>query len=156
MSRQVTINNTTYTLPLQADEAPWGSDLSDIIQALIDVANTVTSPGDISTTTFVLANNQASTAPVTGLAFDPALVRSATVTYSIYRSTTTDEVAEHGVMLIAYKSTDNSYEIARYSVGDAGVEFSIPSTGQAQFTSSNLAGASYAGSLKFNAKAFVQ
>lgn len=156
MSTTVTVNNTTFTLPAQSDNAPWGADLSDLIAALVEVANTVVSVGDIAATTFTLANNISSAASVTGLTFDISTILSSTITYTVYRTTDSNEVTERGVILLAYKPTANTFELAQYHVGDAGVEFTVNSSGQFLYTSSNIAGTNYAGTLKFSAKSTVQ
>lgn len=156
MATQVTINGTTYFIPVQGQNPPWGEELHDLLQALVTIANNTFSVGDISTTNFTIANNNTSASDVTSLSFDPAVIRSATITYSIYRSTSINELSEHGHILVTYKNTANTWELARFAVGDAGVTFSILPTGQIQYVSSNLAGTSYTALLKFSAKAIQQ
>lgn len=156
MSTTVTINNTNYTLPEQGSESPWGSDLSDLISALVDVANTVVSTGDILATTYSLANNVSSATAVTGLAFDISTILASTITYTIYRTTDSNEVTEHGVIFLAYKPTAATFELSQHHVGDAGVEFTVNSSGQFLFTSSNISGTNYSGTMKFSAKSTLQ
>lgn len=156
MSKTVTVNGTNFTLNQQGDNPPWGENLSDLIEALVEVANSVAGPNDILTTSFDLANNISSATNVTGLQFSTAAVRSAIINYSLYRSSSTNELSECGVMLITYKSTANTWELAQYSVGDAGVTFTITSTGQIRYQSTDIGSTSYSGKLKFNAKAFAQ
>jgi len=156
MSTQVTINNATYDLPTQGDAAPWGEDLTAVIQALITVAGTVTGTGDITPKSFSLTNNQSSAANITNFSFDTASVRSAICRYSIYISTTLEEHCETGHLYLSYKSTANSWDIVQTGGGTSGVVFSITSAGQVQYTSTNITGSSYVGKLKFDAKAFTQ
>jgi hypothetical protein len=158
LSRQVTINGNTYTLNEQGDNPPFGEQQSELISALVDVSNSVVGTGDILQTSFSLANDvtEEDNANVTGLQFDTSQVRSAIIEYSIYRSTSSDELSECGTMLVTYKSTASSWEVARYSVGDAGVTFTLTSAGQAQYTSSDMAGTGYSGLLKFRARSFTQ
>ena len=156
MSKQVTISGTTYTLNQQGDSPPWGEDLSSLLEALVEVANSVVGTGDILTTSFSVANNISSATNITGLVFDPAQIRSAIISYSVYRSTNSTELSEAGQIMVTYKSTANSWELARYSVGDAGLTFTMLPSGQMQFTSTNMSGTGYSGLLKFNAKAFTQ
>jgi len=94
--------------------------------------------GDISLSTFSAANNQASLANVTGLAFSNGVVRSFDAIVSVAIDATTDLFAEyklHGIQ----KSSDweLSYE---YLGDDTGVGFDITSSGQVQYISSNISG----------------
>jgi hypothetical protein len=156
LAKNVTINGTTYNLPQQGDSPPWGESLSDLIEALVSVANNTISTGDILTTSFAVANNITSQTNVTGLLFDPAAVRSAVIEYSIYRATSDTELSEGGVMLVTYKSGAGTWEVAQYSVGDAGITFTCSNSGQFKYTSTNLSGTSYTGLLKFKARAMTQ
>lgn len=156
MSIPVVISGATYDLPQQGQNPPWGDDLSSLILALINIANSSSGPSDILTTNFSLANNVAAPANVTGLFFDPSTVRSAIISYSLYRSTNSNEVSEAGQIIITYSSTAGTWELAQYDVGASGVVFSITNSGQVQYTSSNVIGASYSGKLKFSAKSFLQ
>lgn len=156
MATTITINGTDYQLPTQGTNPPWGSDLSSIIEAIADVVNNLSAAGDILTTSFSVPNNQSSAAVVTGLSFDTATIRSAVVTYSVYRSTTTEELAEEGLLLLTYKNTANEWVMSRTSNADAGLVFDVTSAGQVTYTSSNMSGASYTGLLKFKAETFSQ
>lgn len=155
MPVNITINGTTFQLPIQSDNPPWGTELTDIIEALADVANNSVGPGDIETTTFVLANNQSSPVPITGLFFDQSTVRSAEISYSIDLSTSSTELVENGKLFLNYDSTSNSWQQMQFSNGYTGVIFSV-SSGQVNYTSPNVAGSSFSGKLVFNAKAFSQ
>jgi hypothetical protein len=94
--------------------------------------------GDIAHSSFSAANNQASAANVTGLAFAAANVRSfkAQVSVSIDATTDLNEVFElTGIQLAS------GFVMASSSVGDdSGVVFTITSAGQVQYTSQNSAG----------------
>lgn len=152
MAIQVTISGTTYELPQQGENPPWGTELSDIILALVAVANSITGPGDIETTTFVIPNNQVSPIPVTGLFFDQSTIRSAQVDYSIDLSTDSVELVENGSVLINYNTTTNTWTQSQFSNGFTGVVLTI-TNGQFTLTSPNISGINYSGSLSFNAKA---
>lgn len=156
MSVTITINGTPYNCPTQGQSPPWGEDLTDIILALTEVANNVAGTGDITKTTFLFANNQASAANITGLSFDSSLIRGAIVDYSIYRSTSLAEESETGQIYLNYKSTANTWEFAQVASGSCGITLSITSLGQMQYTSTNLSGTSYSGKIVFTAKAFTQ
>lgn len=152
----ITIAGTDYNLPEQGTNPPWGTDLSAIITALTAVTNTLNGPADILTTSFTITNNTPSVSNVTGAAFDTASVRSAIISYSLYRSSTTTEMCETGQIYLSYKSTAGAWEIAQYYSGTSGVVFTITAGGQLQYTSTNFGGSSYVGKMKFNAKSFLQ
>lgn len=156
MSIQVQIQGTTYSLPGQGQNPPWGEDLSAIIQALIVVANTQSGTGDIQTSSFNVANNQVAPANVTGMAFDSAQIRTGIISYSLDRATSTQELSEGGQLIATYNSMSSSWELIRYAGGNSDVIFSITNAGQVQFISSNMSGSGYVGLIRFNAKAFAQ
>lgn len=155
MAKNITIGGTTYSLPTQGQNPAWGKDISDIIEALSDVLGTLSGTGDILTTNFTIANGQSSAANVSSLSFDVGTIRSAIVSYSIYRSTSTAEAGECGFLLLTYLTTANAWTLASYSNDDSGVSFSITAAGQLQYVSDTIAGSSYSGLMKFNARAFT-
>lgn len=156
MSIPIVINGTTYSLPEQGQLAPWGEDLSALIEALANSVNTFLGPADILLTTFNVANNVTSATNVTGAAFDPSQVRSAILSYSIYRSTSSTEAAETGQLLLTYKTQASAWDLAQTFGSASGVTFTITAGGQIQYTSSNLGGTGYVGLMRFSAKAFLQ
>lgn len=162
MAKTITISGTSYSLPSQNDPGPWGEDLSDLIEAMSTVLNTLNGTGDILTTNFTIADAQGThpsstgAANVTGLSFDVGTVRSAIVSYSIYRSTDSAELGEVGFMLLTYMTDADAWTMTRYANDDAGVAFFISDAGQVTYTSTDMAGASYSGLMKFKASAFTQ
>jgi hypothetical protein len=107
------------------------------------------SAGDLSETSFALANNQASAVDVTGFAFANATVRSFNATVSVEIDATADlfEAVElRGVQ------KGSGWELSQTGTGDDSlVLFSITAAGQIQYTSANYAGFS-SGSIKFRAQ----
>ena len=102
--------------------------------------------GDISNTSFGFINNTTIAANITGLAFNQASVRSFTAYVGIDRSG--DGFYEEYEINGINKGTD--FDISLESVGDdTGLEISITTSGQVQYTSSNLTSG---GVLKFRAK----
>ena len=156
MPTPVILQGTSYNLATQSDSPPWGSDQNALIQALVTIANSTTGSSDILTTSFNLTNNQIAAANIVGLSFDTSQVRSAVIPYSIYISTATNEFSECGTIYITYKSTANTWELAQNYVGSSGLVFTVTPSGQVQYTSTNVSGASYVGKLKFKASAFLQ
>ena len=152
-----TINGTSFNFPTQGDDPPWGDEIVSTITAIVNTLNTLNGTGDILTTSFTISNNVSSASNVTGLNFDPTVVRSAIIDYSIYRSSTTpNELSECGSMYVTYKSTAGSWEIAQYNVGNSGVVFTVTNGGQIQYTSSDIGSGGYVGKIKFKARAFTQ
>jgi hypothetical protein len=103
-------------------------------------------------TSFTIANNQSSAANVTGLLIDGASTRSFILDYSIYRQTATalSGVAQVGQLRGVYNTQSASWFMSDdFSGQNAGVTFSILSSGQIQYTSTNIAGTSYVGTLKY-------
>jgi len=90
------------------------------------------STGDIAETSFTAADNQVSAANVTGFAFANGTVRSFTALVSIVRDTTYAQYTLTGIQKAASWNLDQSL------LGDdTGLEFSITSGGQIQYTSTN-------------------
>lgn len=101
----------------------------------------------------VIANNQITDAAISGLLFDGSLFRSFIVEYWAYRTTDINEVAEAGEIRGVYATVAATWAIAVGGVaGDAGLNFNISSSGQITYTSSNLAGTTYVGNIKFVVK----
>jgi hypothetical protein len=104
-----------------------------------------------SETSFSIANNQTIT-NVTSLLIDGVSNRSFTIDYSIYRQTDTalSAVAEAGQLRGVYNTQSATWFMSDdYSGQNSGVTFSILGSGQIRYTSSNIAGANYVGTLKY-------
>lgn len=107
-----------------------------------------TSAGDISESSFSLANNQAVAADVTGLLFAPGVVRSFSALVSVEIDATADLFEQFTLQGI---NKNGSFNMAVDAVGDnSGVTFSITSGGQVQYTSGNAPGF-VSGLIKFRA-----
>ncbi len=155
MSKSVTISGTTYTLNQQSDDPPWGEEISDLLQALVDVANNSVGTGDIPNTSFNSLALTATNLPVTNLIFDPSVVRSAVIDYSISRITSTAEENECGTMYITYNTLAGTWSLNQNYVGSSGVSFTIGNDGQINYTSLTMAGSGYSSKMRFKAQAFT-
>lgn len=95
-------------------------------------------PNDIGETSFSAANNQSSAADVTGFLFNNANTRAFKAMISVSIDATSDlfEIFElWGIQ------KGSSWELSQVSTGDdSGVDFSITTGGQVQYTSTNVAG----------------
>lgn len=83
--KSVTIGSDTYQLPLQGSDPPWGEELSDLIDAMVDAINVTQGAGDITETSSIILNT-AGLKDIVGLAFDPNSIRSAEISYNFSRS----------------------------------------------------------------------
>jgi hypothetical protein len=96
--------------------------------------------------TFKIENNKSSATDVTVLKFDSRGISQAVIEYLIQRITTGDdavELLESGILIAVYKPTSDSWALVEVDVdhpSDSGVTFSITSSGQIQYTSSDVAG----------------
>lgn len=105
-----------------------------------------------------LLNNQAAPLAVTGLVFDKAQIKAAQVDFEVYRQTDSGSVMEAGTLFLAHRTATDTWEISLQSqFDDAGVTFSVNSSGQVLYVSDNFAGTSYTGRLRFtNIRKFKQ
>ena len=85
--KEVTVGNETYQLPLSGSGAPWGEELSDLINALVNAMNIVQGPQDIQETSATVLNTSG-LKDITGLAFNVSTLRSAEISYNLSRKTT--------------------------------------------------------------------
>jgi hypothetical protein len=129
---------------------PDSSTIKAALQALETKVDTMVSgsAGDIVETSFSLANNQASPASVTGLAFSNSAVRGFKALVTVEIDATLDLFETFELVGI---NKAGSFEMAISAVGDdSGVVLSITAGGQVQYTSANYSGFS-AGAIKFRA-----
>lgn len=160
MPINLNVNNNNFAYPSDGDEPGWGNAATGWAEEVTTVLSGVQGSDDILPTSFNVANNIASPADVVGLIFNPTTVRSAEVSYSIYRRTDTNELAETGRMLVVYKNGGNTGE--KWSVGqtilgdDSGVVFTMTDAGQIQYTSNDVTGSNYVGQIRFYAKSITQ
>jgi len=118
------------------------------VQTIVDLAG-AGSAGDIAETSFAIANNQASPADVTGLAFANATVRGFEVLATVEIDATADLYETYALYGIQKGA---SWDMSQESVGDdSGIIFSITNAGQIQYISQSYAGF-VSGSIKFRAR----
>lgn len=82
-----TIGSEEYQLPLPGASAPWGEELSDLIDALCDAINIVQGPQDIQETSATILNTSGEK-DITGLAFNTSTIRSVEISYNMSREIT--------------------------------------------------------------------
>lgn len=158
MPKVLIINNSPYSYPTSGDEPGWGGDATGWAVGVTEVLNDLLGPNDILETAFNIANAQAAPVDITGLAFNTASVRSATIDYSIFRRSDTnpDGNTEKGRIEIVYDNLAG-WSIGQGSIiGNSGVNISILSSGQLQYTSTDIGALNYIGTMKFKARTTQQ
>lgn len=153
MSKQLTINGVTFNYPSPGENPDWGEAATDWAEAVTDALSGITVVGDISPTLVSIDNNIAVAQDVSGLSFDSAIIRSAIVEYFVFRSTSTTEQLESGSIVLIYSTDDNEWRLSQMHNGESLVVFTITPSGQMQYTSNNMSGASYSGRMRFRARA---
>jgi hypothetical protein len=97
-------------------------------------------------TSFELVDNQTTAAPIEGLKFDPLKNQQIFIDYIIQRITGSSELIETGILAIVYKPKAATWSVSKLVTGvpdNAGITFSITSSGQLQYTSTDMAGTVY-------------
>lgn len=159
MSKQLTVDGTIYNYPENRDPAGWGEEATAWAEAVTDVLSNFSGPGDIAQTVATIQNDSLGAfLPISGLFFDPVVVRGAIVEYATYRVTTGGgamEKAEIGTMYLIYKSTAATWDFARVGAGGPDLDFDITTAGQVRYKSTPLTGTGYSGTIKFRARALT-
>jgi len=115
---------------------------------LLESVLAIASHGGAQITAFAIANNVGVAASVTGLLFSALSFKSAKIFYGIDRRTTSSNVQQTGTLTLIYDATDAIWRISDQSdFDDAGVVFTINGSGQINYTSTNISGTSYVGTL---------
>lgn len=121
----------------QSNQAPSVDSVKTYIDSSTPSGSLEKANGDINLTSFVGAAG-ASNADVTGLAFNPVVVRSFKALVSVSRDATADLFEAFEILGL---NRGGQWEIAYSSLGDAsGVSFDIDNTGQVTYTSDSPAG----------------
>lgn len=106
--------------------------------------------GGSQITPFSIANNQVAAANVTGLVIDSVVTKAAIISYAIDRQDATPrKESQVGQLHVIYDNVAAAWLINDTSVlENAEVVFSINTSGQVLYTSSNFTGGSYVGTLR--------
>lgn len=150
----VDIHGTTLKgLPINADELMiWDSVAvanKRVTKSSLFTGYLAASAGDLAEGSFSSANNQSSAADVTGFAFANGTVRGFDATVTVFIDATSDLFEEFKLQGIQKGSL---WEMTTTSVGDdSGITFSITTSGQIQYTSTNVSGFTL-GTIKYRAQ----
>jgi hypothetical protein len=153
------IRGTIITLPESAGSPNWAPALLAMFTAIQEALELSVGEADIAPQVLNIdAFNNATNQDVIGLAFSPSVVRSAEISYYVFRETTTNNAAETGTIYIEYNANNSvgqKWLFSRECVGNGSIDFNITDAGQVQFTTTALAGSSHTGSLGFLAKSIL-
>lgn len=155
---ELVIQGTTYEIPSPGESPDWAEGLLAWIQAINEAVNLLLGPDDILPRSANLLNNQAAPVLIRGFFFNPATVRAANIQYTIFRQTANTTVVENGEILLNYNGdapATEKWKISQDRSGNAETLFTITDDGQFYYTSSDIVGANYTGTLRFQAKSLV-
>lgn len=166
-----TIGNPSLSVPATIVPAWWLNAIQEELLAVILAAGLTPNKAvstqlrdsilglsqDYAQTPFTLANNQSSFANVTGMIFDKTVHTTAIILFEAYRKDGAQERKVSGRMHAIYKPVLDIWELhgveafgADDLTTEVGLEFEVvAATGQVRYKSSNFAGGSYVGVLKF-------
>lgn len=156
MSKTVIVGTEEFQIPEVGENPGYGEQLSDFFVAVADALSSVQKPNDIIQTSANIANNVSVATNIPGYSFDTSEVRAISSQFLITRSTDTPAVTITESGYIEGNFDGTNWNISIRSNGNSGVDLSITPAGQIQYTSTDLAGAGYVGSIIFEAKVFNQ
>jgi hypothetical protein len=144
MSKKLKVNSKVFNFPDEAKEPNWGQVISDWAAEVTEVLENEFGDGSIAETQSIIENNVSDAAQktVAGMVFNNNIVKSAIISYRIYRKTNlSTESSESGQLTVLYSETDllNKWSIQReINNGDPTlVYFDIDNSGQVKYHSSD-------------------
>lgn len=161
MSIKLTIQGTTYEYPIPGEDPNWAEGATDWAEAVTLALSTLLGPGDILQSTFTINNNVSIPANINGLLFDPGTVRSANISYAVYRTSTAQPAGntESGTIYINYDdsaTSGNKWSLTQQINNNAGIVFNILDNGQIQYTTNDIGNTGYFGKITFSAKSLAK
>lgn len=168
MAVSITIGSTIIDFPSSAQEQNWAPNVIEFAQAVEDALSALIGPFDIGVRIMNIDDYAADASPgfiqvtdaVKPLEFPTATfpglgVRSAIVTYAVYRKTSLETRTETGTLTLLYNDS-NTWEIQRDYIGDANCYFQVTSSGRVEIKLDALTGTDVNGRVTYQAKALVQ
>ena len=159
MAVTLIVNNVPIDYPEQGEQQPWGESATNWAVEVTKVLSSLRGPYDIAETTAIINSLQETEESIQGLFFNSNTVRMFTVTGNIVRTTDLEEKYEQYTLTGIYRGPTLGWILQQESIGDDSlVSFSINSSGQIQYTSSELSGnqATYSGLITFRAIGIAQ
>jgi len=155
----ITITGTTVSFPDSAASPNWATAVIQFAQLVEGALNLVISAFDVPPQVYSMVANANSNVNLNALSFPTANVRAAFISYSVYRSTNTNNADEAGNLIVVYNPNGlvgSKWELIQSKAGNAQVTFNITDTGQVQFSSTALSGINHIGTISFFAKTLQQ
>ena len=116
--------------------------------------------GAIEQTEQIINNNEGTPTNITALVFDGASYSGVDIDYEIYREDANPEYRlEKGTLSLYYKNSTWFLDYGSTAGEDSGVSLTIATVagvGTVKYTSDNMAGGSYTGTINFKARTFQQ
>ena len=117
-------------------------------EQLLEAINILIPQGGSAPVEVSIANNQVAPLAIAGLAFPQATVKAARIVFDAHREDAGQKLDETGELWITHNAT-SGWRITKQSFhDDVGITFTINSSGQILYTSTNFTGGSYAGTLR--------
>lgn len=154
MSVQITIQGNVIDFPTSGSSPNWAPAVTEFAQSVETALLAAVGPYDIAPQTLDIPNSLPNFTDLVGISFPSTVVRSFTITYTIYRSATLPSVglAESGTIVGVYDDLATNWILQREFIGDdASVEFDIENAlaGQLRYKST-ISG--YPGKITLSAK----
>ncbi len=160
MPIDIIIQGTLIQIPSSGESPNWSSGIIEAFQAIESALNSAIGTFDVAPQVFNGdAYNPGTGISLPNLSFSTSDVRSADISYAVFRETTTTNAAEAGRITVVYNpnnSIGNKWEIQRDYVGDGQITFAISDLGQVSFTTTTLAGINHTMRISYSAKALEQ
>lgn len=156
----LTISGTVVSLPVSTASPNWSPAILQAFTLIAAALEGLSGTFDVSPQVLdISAFNTATNENVTNLTFSNTAVRSAIISYYVYRETDSANASESGQIFIDYndnRPATEQWAFSQETVGNANVSFSITDSGQVRFSTTALAGSSHVGSIGFVAKTVIQ
>jgi hypothetical protein len=156
MPKILVVGNDEFSFPLEGDDGAesggYGEEVSSWAEAVTRALQTVQQPNDIPISTATILNNITSPANVLGFSFDTSEVISIKGEYIVRRSTDSESFVQDGVIEGNYDGSN--WNLSHEYRSSAGITFDMTPAGQITYTTTNLSGLNYEGSIIFKAKVF--
>jgi hypothetical protein len=154
MPKILVVGTESFDFPEEGENSGYGESVTDWAVAVTDALTTVQQPNDIVRTSASILNNISSPTAVAGFLFDSSEVVSINAEFVITRTTDSpaQTLVQSGFIEGNYNGT--TWVATIRSIRDAGVLLDITNSGQITYTSSNVSGTNYSGTILFKAKVF--
>ncbi len=159
MAYTVTIQGQELSLPEVSASPNWAPGQVAFNKAVANALQFTVGTYDVPPTTYQMVSNVNTDVEIGGLAFPTSEIRGVFLYYTVYRTTSTSNEAEAGMITIVYNpnnSVNNKWEKVQQFCGSSTVVFSITDSGQVTFSSTSLSGSNHAGTIGYYAKVIQQ